>query len=146
DEQDETVRKAMIEAQIFLTYRRDLNNVSIQEARLRRLLEKDEAELNRLIAERCKAAKDRRRAENTRWASAIQHMKVAHTVGLPFDPQEIGFEFSTEEIIAHDQQRRLKAQSVAAGTTSGRKGDCSICPKERSDRRTERPLSLTCNC
>ena len=29
DEEDETVRKAMIEAQIFLTYRRDLSNLSI---------------------------------------------------------------------------------------------------------------------
>ena len=52
DEQDETVRKAMIEAQIFLIHRRDLNNLSIQESRLRRLFEKDEAELKRLIAER----------------------------------------------------------------------------------------------
>ena len=136
----------MIEAQIFLTYRRDLNNVSIQEARLRRLLEKDEAELNRLIAERCKAAKDRRRAENTRWASAIQHMKVAHTVGLPFDPQEIGFELSTEEIIARDQQRRLEGAISSGRYYEWKKRDCSICPKERSDRRTERPLSLTCNC
>src|SRR5438067_10383528 len=56
DEQDETVRKAMIEAQIFLTYRRDLNNLSIQESRLRRLFEKDEAELKRLMFERQKAA------------------------------------------------------------------------------------------
>ena len=36
DETDETVERAMIEAQILLTYHRDLNNLSIQEARLRR--------------------------------------------------------------------------------------------------------------
>jgi hypothetical protein len=57
DEEDETVRKTMIEAQIFLSYRRDLNNLSIQESRLRRLYEKDEAELKRLIAERKEAEK-----------------------------------------------------------------------------------------
>ena len=108
DEQDGAVRKTMIEAQIFLTYRRDLNNLSIQEARLRRTFEKDEAELKRLIAERRKAADDRQHAENMRWASAIHHMKVAKEMGLPFDPQEIGFEFSTEQIIARDQQRRLE--------------------------------------
>ena len=108
DEQDETVRKAMIEAQIFLTHRRDLNNLSIQEMRLRRLFEKDEAELKRLIAERRKATEDRQHAEKMRWASAIHHMKVAKEMGLPFDPQEIGFEFSVEEIIARDQQRSLQ--------------------------------------
>ncbi len=59
DEEDEAVRKAMIEAQVFLSYRRDLNNLSVQEARLRRLYEKDEAELKRLIAERTQAEKDR---------------------------------------------------------------------------------------
>src|SRR6476619_5004823 len=45
DEEYEAVRKAMIEAQIFLSYRRDLNNLSVQEARLRRQYEKDEVEL-----------------------------------------------------------------------------------------------------
>jgi hypothetical protein len=108
DEQDEAVRKSMIEAQIFLTYRRDLNNLSIQETRLRRLFEKDEAELRRHIAERRKAAEDRRHAENMRWASAIHHMNVAKEMGLPFDPQEIGFEFSIEEIAARAQQRSIQ--------------------------------------
>src|SRR5882724_3972844 len=63
DEEDEAVRKSMIEAQIFLSYRRDLNNLSIQETRLRRQYEKDEADLKRLIAEREKAAKDREAKE-----------------------------------------------------------------------------------
>jgi hypothetical protein len=108
DEQDEAVRQSMIEAQIFLLYRRDLNNLSIQESRLRRLFEKDEAELKRLIAERSKAAGDRRHEENMRWASAIHHMKVAKDMGLPFDPKEIGFEFSVEELTARDQQRCIQ--------------------------------------
>ena len=108
DEQDEAVRNSMIEAQIFLLYRRDLNNLSIQEARLRRVFEKDEAELKRVIAERRKAADDRRHEENMRWASAIHHMKVAKEMGLPFDPKEVGFEFSVEEIIAREQQRCLQ--------------------------------------
>src|SRR3954470_13787948 len=98
DEEDEAVRKAMIEAQIFLSYRRDLNNLSVQEARLRRQYEKDEAELKRRIAECEKAAKDRRTAENRRWDKAVQHYQNAREYGMPFDPAEIGFEFSTEEI------------------------------------------------
>ena len=109
DEEDEAVRKAMIEAQIFLSYRRDLNNLSVQEARLRRQYEKDEAELKRQIAEREKAAKDRRTDEAQRWGKAILHYKTARECGLPFDPAEIGFEFSTEEIVAREQQIEVNA-------------------------------------
>jgi len=108
DEEDEAVRKAMIEAQIFLSYRRDLNNLSVQEARLRRQYEKDEAELKRQIAERGQAAKDRRTAENRRWQNAIDHYRAAQKHGVPFDPAEIGFEFSTEEITAREQQIQVK--------------------------------------
>ena len=109
DEEDEAVRKAMIEAQVFLTYRRDLNNLSVQEARLRRQYEKDEAELQRRIAEREKAARDRRTAENRRWQDAILHYRTARECGIAFDPAEIGFEFSTEEIAAREQQIQVKA-------------------------------------
>jgi hypothetical protein len=109
DEEDEAVRKAMIEAQVFLTYRRDLNNLSVQEARLRRQYEKDEAELKRRTAERDKAARDRRTAENRRWQDAILHYRTARECGIAFDPTEIGFEFSAEEIAAREQQIEVKA-------------------------------------
>jgi hypothetical protein len=71
--------------------------------------EKDEAELKRRIAEREKAAKDRRTAENRRWQNAIDHYRTAREYGIPFDPAEIGFEFSTEEIAAREQQIQVKA-------------------------------------
>jgi hypothetical protein len=109
DEPDETVRKAMIEAQIFLTYRRDLSNLSIQESRLRRRFDKDEAELKRLIAGRREAAERRERAENMRWRNAIDHYNTAQEMGLTFNPTEIGFEFSIEEIIAREQQEQIEA-------------------------------------
>jgi len=109
DEQDETVRNAMIEARIFLTYRRDLNNLSIQELRLRRQHEKDEAELKRLIAERRAASDRRQEAEKAHWRNAYDHYNVAKEMGLPFDPAEIGFEFSIEEILARDRQEQIAA-------------------------------------
>ncbi|HMJ62801.1 MAG TPA: hypothetical protein VK493_13605 [Bryobacteraceae bacterium] len=109
DAEDEAVRRAMIEAQIFLSYRRDLNNLSVQEARLRRQYEKDEVELKRLLAEREKAAQDRRMDEDRRWRSAILHYRTARECGMPFDPAEIGFEFSTEEIAAREQRIEAKA-------------------------------------
>jgi hypothetical protein len=114
DEQDESVRKAMIEAQIFLTYRRDLNNLSIQEARLRRQYEKDEAELKRRIGEREQAAKDHEMAEHRRWQNAIDHYRSAKRHGMDFDPAEIGFEFSTEEIEARERRQDIKL-SIADG-------------------------------
>jgi hypothetical protein len=109
DEQDATVRNAMIEAQVFLTYRRDLNNLSIQESRLRRHYEKDEAELKRLIHERRAAAEQQHNAEKTRFRTAMQNYKTAQDMGVPFDPAEIGFEFSTEQMIARDDQQQIDA-------------------------------------
>ena len=114
DEGDETVRKGMIEAQVFLTYRRDLNNLSIQEARLRRQYEKDEAELKRRIAEREQVAKNRDAEEHRRWQHAIQNYRAAKSLEMPFDPGEIGFDFSTEEIAAREQQQLLKG-AIAQG-------------------------------
>jgi hypothetical protein len=115
DEEDETVRKAMIEAQIMLSYRRDLNNLSIQEARLRRLYEKDETELKRLIAERKQAEKERQDQEKRRWNIAITNYQAAKHYKLRFDPAEIGFEFSADEIA-----RRAEQGHVEASITSGR--------------------------
>jgi hypothetical protein len=34
---------------------------------------------------------------------------MAQEMGLPFDPKEIGFEFSTEEIVARHQQQQSNA-------------------------------------
>ena len=112
DETEETVRRAMIEAQILLTYRRDLNNLSTQEARLQ--YEKDEAELKRLLAEREAAAKAREKAERDRWKSAIDHYQTAEEFGVPFDPAEIGFEFTTEEIAHRLEQQKLR-NAIACG-------------------------------
>jgi hypothetical protein len=109
DESDEAVRNAMIEARIFLTYRRDLNNLSIQEARLRRQYEKDEAELKRLLNEREEAEEARRKHQNARWLQAIQNYETAKRYGVAFDPAEIGFEFSTEEIAARAHNLKLRA-------------------------------------
>ena len=47
-DEDEAVRKHLIEAQVFLAYQRQLNNLSIQESRLRRQREKDTAALREL--------------------------------------------------------------------------------------------------
>ena len=47
--------------------------------------------------------------ENRRWKNAIRHYRTAREYGMPFDPAEIGFEFSIEEIAAREQQIEVKA-------------------------------------
>jgi hypothetical protein len=72
-------------------------------------MKKIKPSLKRLIAERRAAADQKLHVENMRWRNAIDHYKTAQEMGLAFDPAEIGFEFSTEEIIARDQQRFVEA-------------------------------------
>lgn len=47
---------ALVQVKTFLTYQRQLNNLSIQESRLRRQCEKDTAELNRIQQEHAQAS------------------------------------------------------------------------------------------
>ena len=68
-EPQEAVRHSLIEARVFLTYQRQLNNLSIQENRLRRQREKD--------------------------SSLLQHLQQER-FGRASQVEEIGFEFSTE--------------------------------------------------
>lgn len=73
---------ALIEAKTFLAYQRQLNNLSIQESRLRRQCEKDTAELTRL--QELRAHTERAKAKAAVAAPKPQPL-----------PDKIGFEFST---------------------------------------------------
>ena len=92
-EQDESVRKSLIEAQIFLAYRRDLNNLSIQETRLRRQRDQDTARLQQLQRER----QEKHTREISQAAVLYRRLKAD---GEILNPAELGFEFSIEEIEA----------------------------------------------
>ena len=91
--EDEAVRKHLIEAKIFLTYQRQLNNLSIQEGRLRRQREKDSAALRQL-------QEDRKRKTQARLDKAARAYILAVHEGRheEFEPAELGFEFSLAEI------------------------------------------------
>jgi hypothetical protein len=91
--EDEAVRKHLIEAQVFLTYQRQLNNLSIQENRLRRQREKDTAALRELQEQRKQQTKARLDT------AARQYIRsVKEHPNQPFDPAAFGFEFSIAEI------------------------------------------------
>ncbi len=90
-EENPAVQSALIEAQVFLTYQRQLNNLSIQEGRLRKQREKDIAELKDLQTKRVhKTAQELQ--------TAMQLYQEAQSEGKPFDPAEFGFEFSMQQI------------------------------------------------
>jgi hypothetical protein len=91
--EDEAVRKLLIEAKVFLAYQRQLNNLSIQENRLRRQREKDIAALRQLQQER------QRQAGALLDKAARLYIQAVHQQRHEeFDPAAFGFEFSITEI------------------------------------------------
>ncbi|HMJ60310.1 MAG TPA: hypothetical protein VK493_01060, partial [Bryobacteraceae bacterium] len=95
DEPDPAVRAAMIEAQVFLTFRKDLRNLALQETRLRRQRETDVAELKAL-------QKERKESADSQIRKAAEYYRIANKCGrAPFDPQLFGFEFTIEQIEDH---------------------------------------------
>ena len=91
NDQPEELRSTLIDAHIYQERRRDLTNLSLQEARLRRQREKDIAELMQLQKERTA----KREASLSAAAVTYRHSR---THEYDFDPQAFGFEFSIEEI------------------------------------------------
>jgi hypothetical protein len=94
ENEDPSLRKSLIETKTFLTYQRQLNNLSIQESRLRRQYEKDLAELTKLQQGR---ATRKRSQLNT----LVSLYRDAERARLHFDPQELGFEFTAAEVKAY---------------------------------------------
>jgi hypothetical protein len=102
DEQDQTNREALIHARIFMTYREDLNNLALQERRLRSQLAVDTAKLEQL-------QKDRHDKHKNDFAAAKTWYKMAQKRQIPFDPAFFGFVFSVEELadqIMHEEAKK----------------------------------------
>jgi hypothetical protein len=91
--EDEAVRKHLIEAKTFLAYQRQINNLGIQESRLRRQREKDAAALHELQQNRKRATSALLDAAARQYIRAVRESRHDS-----FDPLKLGFEFSLEEI------------------------------------------------
>lgn len=89
----ESLRSSLIKTQIYLTYQRQLNNLALQENRLRRSFEKDVAALAEL-------QEVRKRVRNQKLDSAARAYIQAVDEGTKADwsKEPFGFEFSMEEI------------------------------------------------
>jgi hypothetical protein len=92
-DQEEGVRKQLIEAKIYLAYHRQLANLSIQEGRLRRQAEKDLAALQALQQPRIKETQARLNEAAKLYISAVHRNQ--HEL---FDAEALGFEFTIEQI------------------------------------------------
>jgi hypothetical protein len=103
DEQNPATRDALIQAETFLTYRKDLSNLALQERRLRNQRVTDLAQLEQLQSQR----RDRHAADLKR---ATTLYKSAQQRAIPFDPAFFGFVFSTQQIEAHIQREQALAQ------------------------------------
>jgi hypothetical protein len=113
ENEDPSVRAGLIQTKTFTTYQRQFNNLCIQENRLRRHFAQDTAELEKLIRDR----EARRKAD---MASALNNMRNAKAEGLPFNPREIGFDFSTADLIAYHEaadRRQLVNQGAYYSST-----------------------------
>jgi hypothetical protein len=94
-QEDETVRKHLIEAKVFLAYQRQLNNLSVQEARLRRQREKDTAALRELQENHKRRDRERLNEAARQYIQAVQEKR--HHL---WEPEHFGFEFSLGPIEA----------------------------------------------
>ncbi len=92
--EDEAVRKQLIQAKVFLAYQRQLNNLSIQEGRLRRQREKDTEALRELQDERKRQAKARLDTAAWYYIALVREGSDYQN----FDPAKVGFEFSVGQI------------------------------------------------
>ena len=87
--EEESVRKHLIEAKVFLAYQRQLNNLSIQENRLRRQREKDSGALRELQENRKSQKKARLDQAAREYIQAARENR-----NHEFFPAKLGFEFS----------------------------------------------------
>ncbi len=105
--EDTATRNALIEAKILLTYGRQLNNLRLQERRLRNQRNEDRAELKRLQDERAK-----RTAFEI--SAAMELYREAQNARKPFDFASFGFEFP----IAEFERRLACIEHQKAGRSS----------------------------
>jgi len=91
--EEEAVRNQLIEAKVFLAYQRQLNNLSIQENRLRRQREKDATALKELQENRKRLAKARLDEAARQYIEAVDEDRHGD-----WEAEHIGFEFSVEQV------------------------------------------------
>ncbi len=112
NDQPAEFRPAFIQAHTYLAYHRQLNNLSIQESRLNRQLEKIAAEL---AARQQQRQQQQQQQEKAKLTEAARQYIAANKAKKPFNYKEFGFEFSMDQIDRHAKliEQREKGFSAA---------------------------------
>ncbi len=111
-------RVALIEAKIFLTYQRQLSNLSVQETRLRRQREKDAGTLREMQETRQRTQRVRLNLAAAQYIEAVRRERHGD-----FDPAKLGFEFSFEQI-------ELKAREINPSLFANHGSPLAATPKK----------------
>jgi hypothetical protein len=99
DQADAETGAQLLEAKVFLTYRRDLSNLSLQQARLRKHRESVKTELKEM--QRIRESKASSEA-----FEAAEYYEVALKNNLPFNPTDFGFVFTLNDLFKRVADRR----------------------------------------
>lgn len=94
DDHEPALRPGMIELHTFMVYEKQLRNLQLQEARLHRRRQHDLAELREL-------QREREREEREQLNDAAKLYTAAKHDKKPFNPEDFGFDFSTEDVEAY---------------------------------------------
>jgi hypothetical protein len=94
-------REALIQGEIFITYRRDLCNLALQERRLRNQRQADLAELKAFQQERADKEKEEKQKRQNEIRRADKIHDNARKYEIKFDFAEFGFDFSLAEYLAY---------------------------------------------
>ncbi len=119
-DRDASLRPGLTDLRTLLVYEKQLRNLQLQEARLHRRREKDTAALRTLQKER-----EHREAEQLELAAKF-YLAAQHD-HKPFDPEENGFDCSTEDIEAYLEA--VRASQIARATFSKERAAASASAK-----------------
>ncbi len=92
DEPDPILRDQLIEAKVFITYKRDFTNLSIQQGRLRRHRKSIMEELDKLQQERKKRTKHQAWQANKYYREAVEH-------NWEMDLKDFGSDFTLDDLV-----------------------------------------------
>jgi hypothetical protein len=108
---DESLRKSLIDAQIYVTYQRQLANLSIQQGRLSRQRERDIAALEKL-------QQQRKEAHGRQIADAKEMLELAAEKGLTINLADFGFEISEADIAREQSRLKYRKQGYSHANAS----------------------------
>ena len=119
EEKDEDRRHSLIQVEVFLAYEKQLRNLQLQEARLRRNLEKDIQALTKL--QQARAAETSKRLSE---AARVLIEAIDNGKARTFNPAEFGFEFSLAEI--EQRAAQIEPQKLSAYNAASAQASCAV--------------------